>query len=87
MNCKKCKNNLWRITTKKSCDNCENNMYHDTQTDEYEFYSKDNENLIMDYNMVGEEGECFLGASYDYGCHIYVCDNCGWTENLPMMVE
>ena len=87
MKCKQCKKNLWRITTKNDCAMCENNMYHDTTTDEYEFYSANNENLIMDYNMVAEDGKCYLGISYDYGCHIYVCDNCGWTENLPMMVE
>ena len=87
MKCKQCKKNLWRITTKNDCAMCENNMYHDTETDEYEFYSEDNENLVMSYNKVAEDGACYLGTAYGYGCHIYICDNCRWTENLPMMVE
>ncbi len=84
MKCSKCNNVSFCIDIKTDCSNCENNGAWTEKGYIYNQRKIDNQNL--ERNEAIEEGECAYGSTWDNGCYMFECTNCGKTTNLGMMV-
>lgn len=83
----KCGCSLYKIEYRTDCYNCQYNEAWDNEAYEYtndEEFIKINK-LIRSH--AEDQGECDLGDSWNNGCYIFKCSNCGKINHLPILEE
>lgn len=75
MECKNCRNDLFKISTISECEGCINNGEW-SDSDGYVYPIESAGTQVMD------EGECRMGTSYGDGCYIFKCNKCGEITHL-----
>lgn len=82
MKCKKCGSNTFTIEIRTDCEDCEYNGWRDDSSNSYK-YTQPPEGT--DRDQAEQEGECYMGNSFNYGCQIAVCVGCGKKEHIAMV--
>jgi len=83
--CSKCKNDVFMIEEKESCDECVYNGAYDDNEGDY-IHDKDIINrLNLERTQAFDNGECEIGSAHDKGCCMFHCTMCREQYNIPMV--
>jgi len=82
MKCPNCKTELFTIEAIDDCSTCKHNGWYD---DKKYHYDDPPEGKFRD--QAREEGECAMGSTFDAGCWLIKCANCGETIHMPTYEE
>lgn len=78
--CIKCTASLFKIIIFDCCTDCKHNGAW--TEDGYIYDEKKIRDLKLERNEAEVEGSCFLGATWNMGCYLFICFNCGHESNL-----
>lgn len=80
-----CGNDKFYIEIKRDCYECDHNGAWNSNWCYYTLDLDIINDLGLTRNQAENEGECELGHSYNNGCHMYKCTECGRLTNLPLI--
>lgn len=85
MQCRKCKNDTFKIEIIDLCSDCEHNGAYDGEEWIYDQDIIDQKNLTRDEAQEG--GQCQFGSNWNAGCYMFICAKCGGKINLAVMED
>lgn len=84
MKCRICQCELFKIENRICCVDCVDNGAWLQEREEYTYDESEIDILNLERDEADNDGQCSMGEAFGDGCYIFICNNCGETDNVAV---